>query len=114
MDGGTGTDAAPYFRIFNPVAQGQKFDPEGKYVRAWVPELSQVANKHIHEPWQMSRSEQIKACCEIGVDYPAPIVDHSFARERVLAAYQAEIIDLGCVNPVQTKQVHRIMSYGMA
>jgi deoxyribodipyrimidine photo-lyase len=86
---GTGTDAAPYFRVFNPVAQGQKFDPEGVYVRRWVHELQEVPTPFIHEPWSMPKSEQLKARCAIGVDYPAPIVDHSWARTRVLAAFQA-------------------------
>lgn len=86
---GTGTDAAPYFRIFNPVAQGQKFDPDGAYVRRWTPEVRGVPDKFIHEPWRMTRSEQIRAGCVIGQDYPAQIVDHAVARERVLAAYKA-------------------------
>ncbi len=86
---GTGTDAAPYFRIFNPVAQGQKFDPDGVYVRRWAPELRTVPDKYIHEPWRMARSEQLCAGCIIGQDYPAPIVDHAQARERALAAYKA-------------------------
>lgn len=85
---GTGTDAAPYFRIFNPVSQGQKFDPAGAYVRRWVPELRSVSDKYIHEPWQMPRSEQLRAGCLIGQNYPAPIVDHAVARERVLATYK--------------------------
>jgi deoxyribodipyrimidine photo-lyase len=86
---GTGTDAAPYFRIFNPVAQGQKFDPTGAYVRRWVPELRTVPDKFIHEPWRMARSDQLRTGCIVGQDYPAPIVDHALARERVLAAYKA-------------------------
>ncbi len=86
---GTGTDAAPYFRIFNPVSQGTKHDPDGAYVRAWVPELGNVPTKFIHEPWKMSTSDQLRARCTIGEDYPAPIVDHKFARERTLAAYKA-------------------------
>ena len=85
---GTGTDAAPYFRIFNPVAQGQKFDPTGAYIRRWAPELRAVPDKFIHEPWRMPRSEQIRAGCRIGEEYPPPIVDHAIARERVLAAYR--------------------------
>jgi deoxyribodipyrimidine photo-lyase len=84
---GTGTDAAPYFRIFNPVAQGQKFDPEGAYVRRWVPELARVPAESIHQPWQLSAAEQRRAGCVIGQDYPAPVVDHAMARERTLAAY---------------------------
>ena len=86
---GTGTDAAPYFRIFNPVAQGQKFDPDGAYVRRWVPELQRVPTRFIHEPWKMARSDQVRAGCPIGEKYPAPIVDHGAARRRVLAAYAA-------------------------
>ena len=87
---GTGTDAAPYFRVFNPVAQGQKFDPEGTFVRQWVPALRDVPAKYIHEPWLMPKSEQSKARCTIGADYPAPIVDHGWARTRVLAAYKED------------------------
>ena len=86
---GTGTDATPYFRIFNPVAQGQKFDPAGAYVRRWAPELSAVPDRFIHEPWRMGRNDQLRAGCIIGRDYPAPIVDHTQARARVLAAYKA-------------------------
>jgi deoxyribodipyrimidine photo-lyase len=85
---GTGTDAAPYFRIFNPVSQGEKFDPEGVYVRQYLPELHAVPGQYLHAPWMMPRSEQVRARCIIGQDYPAPIVDHKFARERVLAAYR--------------------------
>jgi deoxyribodipyrimidine photo-lyase len=84
---GTGTDAAPYFRVFNPVAQGQKFDPDGLYVRRWVPELVGVPAKFIHEPGRLPLSDQHRAGCVIGKDYPAPIVDHALARERTLAAY---------------------------
>lgn len=86
---GTGADAAPYFRVFNPISQGQKFDPQGDYVRRWVPELQGVPKKFIHAPWQMSTSEQIKARCRIGQEYPPPIVDHAWARDRMLAAYKA-------------------------
>jgi deoxyribodipyrimidine photo-lyase len=84
---GVGTDAAPYFRVFNPVVQGQKFDPNGDYVRRWVAELARVPAKFIHNPWTMPPSEQARAVCVIGNDYPAPISDHAFARERALAAY---------------------------
>jgi deoxyribodipyrimidine photo-lyase len=83
---GTGTDAAPYFRIFNPVLQGKKHDPEGAYIRRWVPELANVEDKHIHEPWTMSGEAQKRNGCRGG--YPAPIVDHGVARERALAAYK--------------------------
>ncbi|GAB4541235.1 MAG: deoxyribodipyrimidine photo-lyase [Anaerolineae bacterium] len=84
---GTGTDAAPYFRVFNPVAQGRKFDPEGAFVRRWLPELERVPARYIHEPWKMSPEEQRQAGCTIGEDYAGPIVDHAWARQRVLSAY---------------------------
>ncbi len=86
---GTGTDAAPYFRVFNPVMQSQKFDPDGTYIRRWLPELAHVPLDFLHEPWKMEKSDQIKARCTLGVDYPLPIVDHHAARERVLEAYAA-------------------------
>ncbi len=77
---GTGTDAQPYFRIFNPISQSQKFDPDGEFIRYWIPELHDVPDKFIHTPWEMERSS---------VDYPAPIVDHKMARQRALDAYGA-------------------------
>jgi len=86
---GTGTDAAPYFRVFNPVSQGRRFDPTGAYVRRWVPELARVPDAYLHEPWTMPPTVQAAAGCVIGRDYPAPIVDHGAARERALAAYAA-------------------------
>ncbi len=85
---GTGTDAAPYFRIFNPILQGKKFDPAGSYIRRWVPELRQVPAAHIHTPWEMTIEMQRKNRCRVGEDYPFPIIDHKFARQRVLAAYK--------------------------
>jgi deoxyribodipyrimidine photo-lyase len=85
---GVGTDAAPYFRVFNPALQGEKFDPEGAYTRKWVPELARVPLKHLQTPWLMTREEQERAGVSIGRDYPAPIVDHAAARTRVLAAYK--------------------------
>lgn len=85
---GTGTDAAPYFRIFNPTTQSKKFDPDGVYIRRWVPELAQVKNKYIHEPSKMSTSEQKQAGCVLGQDYPEPIVNHKEARQRTLDAYK--------------------------
>jgi deoxyribodipyrimidine photo-lyase len=84
---GTGTDAAPYFRIFNPVLQGKKHDPEGAYVRRWLPELARVPGKHIHTPWQMPLEVQRQAGCIVGQEVPLPIVDHAWARQRTLAAY---------------------------
>jgi deoxyribodipyrimidine photo-lyase len=87
---GTGTDAAPYFRVFNPVLQGSKFDPQGAYVRRWVPELAAVPDQYIHEPWKIPPDVQSQFGCVIGQDYPAPMVDHAAARQRALAAYQQE------------------------
>jgi deoxyribodipyrimidine photo-lyase len=86
---GTGTDAAPYFRVFNPVLQSMKFDPEGTYIRRFVPELANVPNEFIHQPWEMAMEQQRQAGCLIGEDYPGPIVDHGMARERALAVYKA-------------------------
>ena len=86
---GTGTDAAPYFRIFNPWTQGEKHDPQGVYIRQWVPELADVPDKYIHEPYKMPDDVQQAAGCRIGDDYPHPIVDHKAARERTLVAYKA-------------------------
>ncbi len=85
---GCGADAAPYFRIFNPVLQGQKFDPEGTYVRRWVPELTDMPAAHIHQPWAAPAEALRKASVELGRDYPNPIVDHKAARARALAAYE--------------------------
>lgn len=86
---GVGTDAAPYFRIFNPVSQGLRHDPQGKYVRQWVPELRRVPLEYLHQPWLMPLDVQESAGCIIGRDYPAPTVDHQIARERVLQVYKA-------------------------
>jgi deoxyribodipyrimidine photo-lyase len=85
---GTGTDAAPYFRIFNPITQGEKHDPQGRYIREFVPELRQVPGRYIHQPWTMPESVQQESECVIGKDYPPPMVDHSEARKRTLEAYQ--------------------------
>jgi deoxyribodipyrimidine photo-lyase len=95
---GTGTDAAPYFRIFNPALQGKKHDPAGRYVRRWVPELDRVpvTRKFIHEPWKIPLDVQRDVGSVIGRDYPAPLVEHAWARERTLAAYaQAKEAGLG-------------------
>lgn len=85
---GTGTDAAPYFRVFNPILQGKKFDPQGAYVRRWAPELANVPDAYIHAPWEMPEDVQRNVGCRIGVHYPAPIIDHALARQRVLVAYR--------------------------
>lgn len=85
----TGPSAQPYFRIFNPVSQGKKHDPEGEYVRRWVPELRRVPTKFIHEPWRMSAADQRAAGCMVGTDYPKPIVDHEERRDKALKLYKA-------------------------
>ncbi len=85
---GTGTDAAPYFRIFNPVTQGKKFDPEGVYVTRWLPELEPVPVDYRQAPWEMSAADQERSGVHIGTHYPAPIVDHRSARQRTLDAYK--------------------------
>lgn len=85
---GTGTDAQPFFRIFNPVSQGEKFDPDGEYVKRWVPELKRVPAKYIHRPWDLSLREQEAVGCVLGRDYPKPIVDHKVQREKALAMYR--------------------------
>lgn len=76
---GTGLDASPYFRIFNPVTQGKKFDPDGAYVRRWVPELREVPGAAVHEPWRLAHPP---------ADYPAPVVDHAAERRASLDAYE--------------------------
>ncbi|MSO20121.1 MAG: deoxyribodipyrimidine photo-lyase [Acidobacteria bacterium] len=83
---GCGHDAAPYFRIFNPVIQGQKFDPQGTYVRRWIPELAGVPDKWIHQPWVVPGTVLESAGVKLGRDYPRPIVDHTEARARALSA----------------------------
>ena len=84
---GCGADAAPYFRVFNPALQGEKFDPDGAYVRRWVPELASLAAPLIHQPWRATPLELACAGVELGRTYPEPIIDHKPARERALAAY---------------------------
>ena len=85
---GCGADAAPFFRVFNPSLQGAKFDPEGAYVRRWVPELTKLPDSLLHEPWAARPSELADAGLRLGRDYPLPIVDHATARKRALAAFQ--------------------------
>ncbi len=86
---GCGADAAPFFRIFNPVTQGQRFDPEGLYVRRYVPELSKVPAKFVHSPWQASAAVLEQAGLRLGRDYPAPMVELSESRQRALDAFKA-------------------------
>jgi deoxyribodipyrimidine photo-lyase len=84
---GCGADAAPFFRLFNPVLQGQKFDPHGHYVRQWVPELAALPDTYIHRPWETPAAVLTAAHVEIGRTYPLPIVEHHLARQRALAAF---------------------------
>ncbi|MGE0558859.1 MAG: deoxyribodipyrimidine photo-lyase [Burkholderiales bacterium] len=84
----TGCDAQPYFRIFNPVTQSQKFDPDGAFIRRYVPELAGCGPRHIHAPWAMGAEEQEAAGVVIGRDYPGPVVDHAAARARALQLYK--------------------------
>jgi len=85
---GCGADAAPYFRIFNPVLQGEKFDPDGAYVRAWLPELAKLKAPDIHAPWQAPPLDLVAAGITLGRTYPVPIVEHGQARARALAAFK--------------------------
>ena len=85
---GSGADAAPYFRVFNPILQGEKFDPDGSYVRNWIPEIARLTTEYIHKPWTASPIELASAGIALGKNYPAPIVDHQEARERALSAFQ--------------------------
>lgn len=85
---GSGADAAPYFRIFNPITQGKKFDPDGHYIRRWCPEISRVPTKFIHAPFEAPVELLAAAGVELGTTYPAPIVDHAEARAAALAGYE--------------------------
>jgi deoxyribodipyrimidine photo-lyase len=85
----TGCDAQPYFRIFNPVSQSEKFDPDGRFLRRYLPELARVPERWLHAPWTMPPLEQASCGVSIPGDYPEPLVDHSQARGRALAMYQA-------------------------
>ena len=86
---GCGADAAPYFRIFNPILQGEKFDKEGIYVKKWVPELDKVPQNFIHKPWEMESKYQEAIKTVIGINYPKPIVVHEQARAAALKAFQS-------------------------
>lgn len=83
----TGTDAAPYFRVFNPSLQSRHFDPQGAFIKSMLPELRHVPDDFIHEPWRLPPLLAAEARCEIGKDYPHPIVDHEMARKRAVEAY---------------------------
>jgi deoxyribodipyrimidine photo-lyase len=84
---GSGADAAPFFRVFNPITQGEKFDLRGEYVRKWCPELSKLPDKWIHCPWQAPRHVLASAELELGRSYPEPVMNHSTAREVALEAF---------------------------
>jgi deoxyribodipyrimidine photo-lyase len=85
---GCGADAAPYFRIFNPILQGEKFDKDGIYTKRWVPELSNMPNKFLYKPWELEKKYQEQIKVIIGTDYPEPMVDHATARNAALEAFQ--------------------------
>jgi len=85
---GCGVDAAPYFRVFNPVTQAERFDPDGKYVRRWIPELASLPTEWIHKPWEAPPQVLAAAGVKLGKSYPAPIVDHAQARQAALEAFQ--------------------------
>ena len=85
--GGSGADASPYFRIFNPVAQGEKFDKTGLYTRQWVPELAHLPDKYLHKPWEAPEAILAQSNITLGESYPHPIVDHKTAREAALTAF---------------------------
>jgi deoxyribodipyrimidine photo-lyase len=86
---GCGADAAPFIRVFNPVLQGRKHDPDAKYVRRFLPELAKLPDKHIHEPWAAPTEILRQAGVRLGKDYPLPLVDHAEARQRALAVFSA-------------------------
>ena len=86
---GSGADAAPYFRIFNPFGQGEKFDPQGVYVRHYVPEIARLPDEFIHQPWEAPPLVLTGAGIRLGHTYPRPIVDHAVARDRALLAFQS-------------------------
>jgi deoxyribodipyrimidine photo-lyase len=85
-----GADAQPYFRVFNPVRQQRRFDPNGVYVRRWVPEIAALPDEHLAEPWAAPPEVQAEARCVIGVDYPAPLVDLQSSREEAIERFRAQ------------------------
>ena len=85
----TGCDAQPWFRIFNPITQSQKFDPQGEFIRHYIPELNPCSEREIHAPWLMPAERQQALQVEIGRDYPLPVVDHAMRRQQALAMYES-------------------------
>ena len=88
---GTGTDSQPFFRIFNPVTQGRKFDPDGTYVRRWVPELARLSSRWLHAPWEAPAAELERAGIRLGHDYPKPVISLEEGRDRALSAFRNEV-----------------------
>ncbi len=86
---GCGADAAPYFRVFNPVTQSRRFDPDGAYVRRWAPEIAELDTPHLHAPWEAPQAALVAAGVRLDATYPEPLVEHGEARLRALAAYEA-------------------------
>ena len=84
----TGSDAQPYFRVFNPTLQSEKFDKDGKFIRRYCPELAHVPAKFIHAPWTMTPEQQTQAQCVLGINYPDPIVEHKTARDEAIARFK--------------------------
>ncbi len=85
---GCGADAAPFFRIFNPIIQGEKFDKDGQYIKKWVPELKNLSAKWIHHPWDAPEEILVKSQVKLGKDYPLPIITHKEGRESALKNYE--------------------------
>ena len=85
---GTGTDAAPFFRIFNPITQAEKFDKNADYIRRFVPELAKLPNKYIFSPWTASDTILSDANIKLGKDYPKPVIDYQFSRNRALETFK--------------------------
>jgi deoxyribodipyrimidine photo-lyase len=90
---GCGADASPWFRVFNPILQGKKFDPQGRYVRHWVPELAALPDRYLHAPWDVPPILLAEAEIVLGETYPHPLVDHAEARAQALAAYRERSSD---------------------
>ncbi len=89
---GSGADGAPYFRIFNPILQSEKFDPEGNYIKKWLPQLRNIPAKFVHQPWQLSQEQLQKCGVELGKNYPHRIIIHQEAKERALEIYKTTVI----------------------